>query len=223
MWTPPNDPAYWWRLAVQIAEALGTIGVVVIALGDKLRSVFYKPKLNLEITDIKEGPPANLDTESISYSCELIVENIGKTSARGCSLHYINCTKKVGEVFVKLDKRLTVHPTPWNGKNKTIIIHPNLPPMSLVLLTSQPKAANANPALSQESEPIPRAAILSVPLVQESGDLLVLEPGDYVLDLAVVDERSRCTKLSIIISHSGQWYDRLGRMKEHLSVKVRHP
>ena len=40
--TLPDDPAYWWRFAVQVVESIATV-VVVLAPEDKLLGATRKP------------------------------------------------------------------------------------------------------------------------------------------------------------------------------------
>jgi hypothetical protein len=229
MWTPPNDPAYWWRLFVQLAEAVATVGVVILALWDKLRGYFYKPKLRFELLDskdpIKEDPPLNegdSSSESRSYSCKLVVENTGNAPAIGCSLHLLKCKKKTAtDEFIDIEQPISVSSTPWFCINDSqIVLHQHLS-RPLTLLTVQQKAQEGPDTPNLESSPIPRKSVLQFPLLHVAGDPLVLDRGEYQLHLAVVDERGRRVELSITVFHSGEWHDRLSKMKEHLSVKER--
>lgn len=223
-WTPPNDPAYWWRLIVQMLEMVGVVGAVVLALWDKLRPVFRKPKLKLDF----ENPSETIAEEvtavqragqsSVQYICTVLLENIGKMPAAGCTLYVVKCRRlDQGGTPVGLGKRLRAHPTPWDANKESVVVHPGLPHSLRLFIAAEQQAA------STEAEPDERKAVLSLPLVQEDGegDALVLEPGTHELHLAVVAEGGYRAELLVHIRHTGEWHDRLVKMKPHLSAARR--
>lgn len=226
MWTPPNDPAYWWRLVVQVAQAAATTSAVVIVLWDKLKPYIFKPSLKLDLVDadnplVQEALPAQDGSDLVRYSCSLVVENNARTPATGCSLRLLSCRRVVvGDRLVAANEGLVAKQLPWIQRKEKTTLHRGYP-QKLKLLTVEEAQRSANETSGISGS---RSAVLQVHLMEKDGDdqPYVLEVGKYELDFDVVTECGQHRSiLPMSIEYSGTWSNSLETMKQNLSITRR--
>jgi hypothetical protein len=102
------------NLAIQAALALGSLGIVALALcGDQIKDWWYGPKLKLSV---QLEPPFCQRLSSGTWF-RVKIENTGKTAARGVEVWIVDLSRHVQGVFLSQD--LVPVPLMWTHTGKT--------------------------------------------------------------------------------------------------------
>jgi hypothetical protein len=200
--------------------AIGTLLLAVLAIfGDKIRRIFYKPKIEIEI----KGEPPFIETnsnESSSVSLpstetyiRIKVNNNGTLIATKCQaiIEAIWCKRQGNETYYK-QRALSPSLFTWNNNSTELSINPNIPAYLEIcrLLVDQIKTSETEP--KQDNKENKCSLFLSIPEPDKRGSFIRLGFGTFILPVIIyADNLKKYEKYYFEIFWNGSKVDDLSK------------
>lgn len=225
---PSTDPLYYWKFVLNILEAGGVVGAVVLALWDKLRPLIFRPALRFAFASersiveelVAHSKASAADPSSVQHVCDVFLHNDGRAPAWNTALH-VKCIERLASAEDRVGAQQPLAAAvaePWVGRDGTqTTIFADLPArFRFLLVMKQGESAAGAPAQAK--------AVAQVTCIRggQIGEPYALTPGHYRFHILAVSDGRYRTSVCLHVHFSGIWMDQAQLLAQgnHLLVRI---